>query len=402
MAKNPNLRRVVLRGVFLLLFTASLQSIVSQLREVDFHSLSGEYDIEASFAEFKNDNSSIQDNSSSSEESFSACLLIRDDNHWLIEWLAFHYHVLPLRDLIVVIDPHSKTSPRRIFQRWEGYINTEFWNATQLDKDSSEALPDSVHNSGGGAPLRDEHRRRQVYFYQECMKTFQRRSKNWVMLTDSDEFAIPNIRSSRRNVTDKDYPIDTPGSLLRFMNDEKNHRDLVPCFEAPRYQFGGKESNISLVETGVPSSLDGNLSGMDFLTTRWRLRQQPNMWLGKNFVNVGLLKPEDYVMGRSVHSVLGLCPGIDWKNLRKRSKLHSVKHQDSLAVLSHFSGTKEQFFFRDDPRDKEGGRSRYMARNRSAKTPDDDWRYWLKGFVGAMGSVEAHRLLEGVGQVGYE
>jgi hypothetical protein len=170
-----------------LLLVASLHSTWSQLREVDFPSFS-EYEIEASSAEFDKDNSSttaIQENSSS-EESFSACLLIRDDNHWLIEWLAFHYHVLPLRDLIVVVDPRSKTSPSRIFQRWEGYINIELRNATQLDQDSSKALPVSLHNSEGAKPGRDEHRRRQVYFYQECMKTFSERRKNWVMLTDSD------------------------------------------------------------------------------------------------------------------------------------------------------------------------------------------------------------------------
>ena len=38
-------------------------------------------------------------------EGFSSCLLIMDDNHYLIEWLAYHYHVLPLRRLIVATDP---------------------------------------------------------------------------------------------------------------------------------------------------------------------------------------------------------------------------------------------------------------------------------------------------------
>src|SRR3569832_1678776 len=26
------------------------------------------------------------------QEYMSACLLVMDDNHWLIEWLAYHYH----------------------------------------------------------------------------------------------------------------------------------------------------------------------------------------------------------------------------------------------------------------------------------------------------------------------
>lgn len=41
----------------------------------------------------------------------AACLLIMDDNHFLIEWLAFHYYVLRLRYLIVAVDPRSTTTP---------------------------------------------------------------------------------------------------------------------------------------------------------------------------------------------------------------------------------------------------------------------------------------------------
>jgi hypothetical protein len=32
---------------------------------------------------------------------FSSCLLVMDDNHRLAEWLAYHYHVLPLRYMVV-------------------------------------------------------------------------------------------------------------------------------------------------------------------------------------------------------------------------------------------------------------------------------------------------------------
>ena len=62
----------------------------------------------------------------------SACLVLKDDNHWLIEWLGYHYHVLPLRELIVVKDPTSKTSPDTIFQRWKGRIDIETWNETDF------------------------------------------------------------------------------------------------------------------------------------------------------------------------------------------------------------------------------------------------------------------------------
>ena len=41
--------------------------------------------------------------------SWSACLLLKDNNIILPEWLAYHYTVLPLRRLIVAVDPSSKT-----------------------------------------------------------------------------------------------------------------------------------------------------------------------------------------------------------------------------------------------------------------------------------------------------
>jgi hypothetical protein len=50
--------------------------------------------------------------------SFSACLLVKDDNKILPEWLAYHYEVLPLRRLIIAIDPLSTTSPEPILQAY--------------------------------------------------------------------------------------------------------------------------------------------------------------------------------------------------------------------------------------------------------------------------------------------
>jgi len=40
---------------------------------------------------------------------FSACLIIKDDNIILPEWMAYHYTILPLRRLIVGVDVMSYT-----------------------------------------------------------------------------------------------------------------------------------------------------------------------------------------------------------------------------------------------------------------------------------------------------
>ena len=48
----------------------------------------------------------------------SACLLIKDDNDILPEWLAYHYHTMNLRNLIVAVDPSSSELPSEILQKW--------------------------------------------------------------------------------------------------------------------------------------------------------------------------------------------------------------------------------------------------------------------------------------------
>ena len=50
----------------------------------------------------------------SDESSFAACMLIKDDNEILSEWIAYHYFVLKLRKIIIAIDPLSTESPSEI------------------------------------------------------------------------------------------------------------------------------------------------------------------------------------------------------------------------------------------------------------------------------------------------
>lgn len=39
-------------------------------------------------------------------DGMSACLLVKDENNNLPEWIAYHYHNLPLRYLVVAVDPN--------------------------------------------------------------------------------------------------------------------------------------------------------------------------------------------------------------------------------------------------------------------------------------------------------
>jgi hypothetical protein len=57
-------------------------------------------------------------NGNKDQNSFAACLLLKDDNHCVVEWIDSHYQVLPLWSLVVAIDPNSVTSPLPILRQW--------------------------------------------------------------------------------------------------------------------------------------------------------------------------------------------------------------------------------------------------------------------------------------------
>ena len=62
------------------------------------------------------------------------CLLIKDDNDILAEWVAYHYHVFNMRRLIVAVDPESKTTPLEVLQPWIDHpsldLEITFWYYT--------------------------------------------------------------------------------------------------------------------------------------------------------------------------------------------------------------------------------------------------------------------------------
>lgn len=52
-------------------------------------------------------------------DGFAGCLLLKDDNHKLSEWIAYHWLVLPLKYLVVAVDPTGYTTPKEILDLWK-------------------------------------------------------------------------------------------------------------------------------------------------------------------------------------------------------------------------------------------------------------------------------------------
>ena len=254
--------------------------------------------------------------------SFAACLLVMDDNHRLVEWMAYHYHVLPLRYLVVAIDPRSKTSPTHILNRWRRMgMYIEEWNDFEFfRKDIAEKIiPDHAELQ----VKRDRHRARQKNFYRRCLIHMGFHNRSYTMLIDTDEFLTYNhagrdrfeewerrqlelhqqskfARHRRIRPSQPPPTTEEPGALIQYIRQEQaaGHEFFQsPCISCPRLQFGATESTLQEREHQVPRDFGGEWTErLD--TLRFRKHAYRN-----DFIKNGLSKSIIDVSRIDVHSI---------------------------------------------------------------------------------------------------
>ena len=362
--------------------------------------------------------------------SAAACLLIKDDNHWLIEWLAYHYHVLPLRQLVIVRDPRSRTSPDKILDRWRTRMEiTEWTDSVFVRKWILKSY------AAGNMTEARMHRYRQQFLYTHCLRHFQTTTNvSWVLFSDTDEFVRPNphvLPHSTRPITLKE-----PGSVMKTLDlhiqraekgMERNTQGTLPlsenatvplCLHIPRLQLSTQTTTDRRNDGPTPSTTLLNRSHL--LTTTWFYHSGQEITTGhnldgKNMIDVRRLPPEDIpARAENVHFLIPkYCPAKEEGSHEER-----LLHPLSWLLIYHYPGTLEQYMFREDPRDAIPGRPKRNIQMWEAlgrpKQPvangsmeeiwirDDSMSDWLEGFIEEVGTEETVRLLEGVGQVGFE
>ena len=353
---------------------------------------------------------------------FSACLLVMDDNPRLAEWLAYHHFVLPLRYLIVAVDPRSQTSPTTFFNQWrqegmviEEWTDADFWRNNVTGQEPVRPVDEAT------ADLqfkRDRHRGRQKYFYRTCLERMQQRGRTWVTLNDSDEYIVYNHAggdafeawqermqarheaSSIGNKPPRMQPQMTPpttgeeGQMIRYIQHEQKaglEYYQSPCIGIPRLQFGTAESFPQEQQAHVPEELHDTVPKLD--TLRWRKHAARNDFvknaLGKVILDVSRLPPISTLpYFTSLHRpIKKLCPA-PWNN-----------EWSSGLRMNHYLGSWAAYSFRDDSR-RGGERSReqweYKATLNDEQT-DDVIRPWIGGFVATHGATKARALLQHAG-----
>jgi hypothetical protein len=136
---------------------------------------------------------------------FAACLLMKDDNALLPEWLAYHYHVLPLRHLIIGLDPFALTSPGKIVEEYrkEG-MDITVWQEDDYIFNGHLHYNRRVFANDTNQAKVAGYLWRQRTFLTKCLEEFKRRKNiRWTLLVDTDEYLTYNhfhLESETRNV----------------------------------------------------------------------------------------------------------------------------------------------------------------------------------------------------------
>lgn len=233
----------------------------------------------------------------------SACVLMKDDNDILNEWIAYHFHLWNLRRLIIAVDPSSETSPRTLLDQWDqtfppfGY---ELW-------EDEDYLPDWFIKNGypnvlfRKPPQKLAHKKftkeeihqisnhmyRQREFYKQCLhffdqhppKSLMRPTSQMVMLIDTDEFLALNpwlLQTKNPTMATKKFQLQsmqpTAGSLLQMLVDSRaSQHDPSPCIELPRLLIGGVERiNVNLTHQHIDNENLLLWNTSLFETIRWK------------------------------------------------------------------------------------------------------------------------------------
>lgn len=178
----------------------------------------------------------------------------------MAEWLAYHYHTLPLRRLIVGVDPFSETSPTAILDRYRDAGLMEITEWSEVDMMPPHLLSrHKVLNESNVVAMKRLYLNRQMHFYAKCMAVMKMEGLSWTAFIDTDEYIQPNpkVKNASRLKNTENL------TVYEILSDPENQQ-IAPmiqegCVGMTRLQFGHKESNQSVVQNLVPQGSMGRI-----------------------------------------------------------------------------------------------------------------------------------------------
>lgn len=157
------------------------------------------------------------------------------------------------------------------------------------------------------------------------------------------------------------------------------------CIKIPGLQMSARESNLSDVLEGVPSSVDART----LMTLRHTHHGNKLGRFTKCLINLAKVprKAINQEYTRTIHNPLANICG------KHASLFIGTDYISSVLRLHHYAGTRESFEQRRNDARQHGNAS-YNKRNVEPLGENTDVRPWIQAFVNQVGQEEAERLLQ--------
>jgi len=341
-------------------------------------------------------------------DGFSGCLLLKDDNHKLSEWLAYHWLVLPLKYLMVAVDPTGTTSPKHIL---------ELWNASDMGMGMEIILwndADYNHWIDENMDEKHIHRDRQKHFLAECQKYHKRKNRTWVAIIDVDEYMTYNIiqdddpiliveedtpeqfltldyveamnktRSHLRQVLEKDK------TVFEYINENNQNEPWKSevCHLMSRLFFSAVDSPTEVLANATISQY--GLDPIQFSTLRYFHHAQRGKFDYNHYgkVIVDLSRTHRKEIDRDMYSI--------HRPNYKTCLVPLKPYVDSILRVHHYLGSWEQYAARDDVR---RSKERFEEFGLVNFGTDYQLQHWLRKFVERVGINKSKLLLSHTGVI---
>lgn len=349
---------------------------------------------------------------------FGACLMVKDDNDLLYEWLAYHYTMLPLGRLVVGSDLGNSQDPQEVLSRWRG-MNLE---STVLNSDDfinrhgnySEAFDRDVPFSNEEERTKHHHHaliHRQKGFISTCAELLKAQGVRWTLMIDTDEFLVLNpmtrsedavmrsagtftkastatqLRRMIYNATKQNSPF----SKVMHALQERDGKNIGGCYTIPRLLVGALENEtcpgVENSQKVAKSTINGPISRLSTLRFFQHARKGDFALskFGKVLVDLGAIDAEtvSHQVPANIHR--------PYKQYCKAAGGAVIA--ESYFIVLHYVGSWERYASRSDHR-----RSRAEWEIRSKISDDTSgcaaevWR-WFPLFARRVGKPAAKYLL---------
>jgi hypothetical protein len=369
------------------------------------------------------------DNTPKPQTAFGACLLLKDDNDLLYEWIAYHYTVLPLGYLVIGTDLGSTQDPLDVLSRWDAIDDLQYWilqpddfihrhgNYYEKYNQSNDGNNNTIKTSS--VDLKSYHHHalidRQKGFLTVCAEFLKQRGVGWTTFVDSDEFVVLNAWSS----SDENLTIDGTGHLSisksayeirkTILPDMKNstvyetivqlHRQGVlstACYTTPRLLVGALENQTcpgaKSIQTFAKDRLHGNLDRLSTLRFFQHAKKGEfaKSKFGKVIMDLSQISLEtlQQTVPRNIHrpypNICGPAGGAHFPN--------------SYFFLMHYMGSWNRYASRwDSRRNLEEWEQRAFVNDDMSACSSSSIFFWFPRFVQRIGNTPVHIFLTSSG-----